>query len=73
MNGTVVNIHPFPDVLTRTYYDLIKRWGWEDFVILYENKESLLRVGELVKIFDPSEHTVVLKQLDTIKLQGEYR
>lgn len=69
----MVNIHPFPDVLTRTYYDLIRRWAWKDFVILYENKESLLRVGELVKLFDPTEHKVVLKQLDPIKLQEDYR
>ncbi|XP_018563904.1 glutamate receptor ionotropic, kainate 2-like isoform X2 [Anoplophora glabripennis] len=62
-NGTIVNIHPYPDVLTRTYLDIIEAWGWRDFVILYENNESLQRVGELLKMFNPSKHRIVVRQL----------
>nr|XP_023024797.1 glutamate receptor ionotropic, kainate 2-like [Leptinotarsa decemlineata]XP_023024798.1 glutamate receptor ionotropic, kainate 2-like [Leptinotarsa decemlineata] len=65
LNGTVVNVHPYPDTLTRTYYDLIVAWGWEDFVILYENNESLQRVGELIKLFEPSKQRIVVRQLNS--------
>lgn len=68
LNGTIVNVHPYPDVLTRTYLDIIETWGWKDFVILYENNESLQRVGELLKLFDPIKHKIIIRQL-----KDEYR
>ncbi|KAJ8927386.1 hypothetical protein NQ314_020161 [Rhamnusium bicolor] len=65
LNGTIVNVYPYPDVLTRTYIDIIEAWGWKDFVILYENNESLQRVGELLKIFVPTKHRIVIRQLSS--------
>ncbi|KAG5882511.1 hypothetical protein JTB14_033312 [Gonioctena quinquepunctata] len=64
LNGTVVNIHPYPDTLMKTYYDIIVAWGWKDFVILYENTESFQRVGELLKLFEPSKQRIVVRQLN---------
>ncbi|XP_072382959.1 glutamate receptor ionotropic, kainate 2-like [Diabrotica undecimpunctata] len=72
-NGTLINLYPYPDTLTRTYYDLIVSWGWKDFVILYENNESLQRVGELLKLFDPSSHRIVVRQLNVPKSGGNFR
>ncbi|CAG9860825.1 unnamed protein product [Phyllotreta striolata] len=72
-NGTLVNVYPFPDTLTKTYYDLITAWGWKNFVILYENNESLQRVGELTKLFDPKVHRIVVRQLNSAKSGGNYR
>lgn len=67
-DGTLINIHPYPDVLTSTYMDIIEAWGWRNFVILYENNESLQRVGELLKLFNPTEHRITVRQL-----KDEYR
>ncbi|XP_056638599.1 glutamate receptor ionotropic, kainate 2-like isoform X1 [Diorhabda sublineata] len=71
-NGTLINLHPYPDTLTRTYYDLIAAWGWQNFVILYENNESLQRVGEIIKLFNPRKNRIVLRQLN-IQSGGDYR
>ncbi|KAJ8944594.1 hypothetical protein NQ318_006008 [Aromia moschata] len=62
-NGTIVSIYPYPDILTRTYINIIDSWKWTDFVILYENNESFQRVGELLKSFSPSKHRIVVRQL----------
>ncbi|CAH2005351.1 unnamed protein product [Acanthoscelides obtectus] len=63
MTDAIINVHPYPDTLTKTYYDLITSWGWRHFVILYENDESLQRVGELLKLFG-EETVIVVRQLD---------
>ncbi|KAJ8921823.1 hypothetical protein NQ315_008455 [Exocentrus adspersus] len=63
LNGTIVSLYPYPDELTKTYLDIIETWGWRDFVILYENDESLQRVGELLKNFVPNTHRMVIRQL----------
>ncbi|CAH1176214.1 unnamed protein product [Phaedon cochleariae] len=73
LNGTIVNVHPYPDMLTRTYYDIIINWKWNDFVILYENNESLQRVGELLKLFEPSKQRIVVRQLELTKTTEGYR
>ncbi|KAJ8982466.1 hypothetical protein NQ317_000424 [Molorchus minor] len=65
-NGTIINLHPFPDVLTRTYISIIDAWGWKDFVILYENNESLQRVGELLKSYLPAKHRIVVRRLNPV-------
>nr|APC94353.1 ionotropic receptor 8 [Pyrrhalta aenescens] len=73
VNGTLINLHPYPDTLTRTYYDLIVAWGWQNFVILYENNESLQRVGEIIKLFNPRKNRIVLRQLNPVKSGGNFR
>lgn len=64
LNGTIVNVYPYPDVLTRTYLDILDAWDWEEFVILYENNESLKRVFELLKLYDNKGHKIIVRQLD---------
>lgn len=29
--------------------DVIKTWGWKNFVVIYENNESLVRISSLLK------------------------
>ncbi|CAH0559162.1 unnamed protein product [Brassicogethes aeneus] len=72
LNGTVVNVYPYPDVMTRVYLTILNEWQWESFVILYENNESLFRVAELLKLFHDSGSKIVVRQLDKHKT-GNYR
>lgn len=72
VNGTIVNVYPHPNVMTRTYLDLLDNWNWEDFVILYENNESLKRVHELLKLYNKKGLYIIVRQLDKSKT-GNYR
>lgn len=36
-----INLYPRPSVLARAYVDLVKAWGWDKFVILYEDNEGM--------------------------------
>lgn len=72
LNGTVVNMYPYPDVITKVYLALLNEWNWEKFVILYENNESLFRVAELLKLFQDSGSRIVVRQLDKER-NGNYR
>lgn len=43
-----VNLHPHPDILTKAFADLITAWGWDKYIIVYENHESLIRLKEIL-------------------------
>lgn len=72
VNGTIVNVYPYPDILTKTYIDILEAWKWDDFVILYENNESLLRIFGLLEKYDNRGYQIIVRQLDKYN-SGNYR
>lgn len=70
--SALVNIHPYPPIMSKAYVDIVKAWNWKGFTILYEDYSSLSRVNELLKIYDNREYTIITRQLDKHK-SGNYR
>ncbi|XP_071445424.1 glutamate receptor ionotropic, kainate 2-like [Hetaerina americana] len=69
--GTMLlNLYPHPAALARVYVDLVKAWRWKQFTVIYEDDDGLVRLGELLKIYDPKGYTVTVRQLDQ---EGNYR
>lgn len=60
----LVNVFPYPDILSKIFVDLVKTWQWKGFTILYEDDHSLMRISELLKIYDNQGYTITVKQLN---------
>ncbi|KAK4883093.1 hypothetical protein RN001_006412 [Aquatica leii] len=70
-NDFLVNIHPAPSELSRSFVDLIRIWEWGSFTIIYENDDSLIKIGNLLEIYNNyTQYTVSLRQLN---LNGDHR
>lgn len=69
---SIPNLYPHWEVLARAYLDLIQAWEWTSFTILYETTEGLYRMRELVKLYNSTGPTVVIRQLDNTN-SGNYR
>ncbi|XP_018324825.1 glutamate receptor ionotropic, kainate 2-like [Agrilus planipennis] len=69
---TSLNLYPYPPVLARVFVDIVEAWEWKSFTILYENKEGLFRISELLRMYNSSGHTIVVRQLDNDN-SGDYR
>ncbi|XP_021964384.2 glutamate receptor ionotropic, kainate 2 isoform X2 [Folsomia candida] len=65
-----INLYPHPAVLTRAYADVITAWGWEKYIIIYDDDESLIRLQDILKDSEPSRRQVFVKQLPP---DGDYR
>ncbi|CAG2067360.1 unnamed protein product, partial [Timema podura] len=62
--------------------EMVKKWGWTSFTIIYEDADGLIRLNELLKMYEPKTNTITIRQLDpestdhretlrTIKKSGE--
>lgn len=67
-----INLFPDAEVLARAFADVVKRWEWESFTIMYENQNSLPKITEMLKIYNTTGHTVVLRQLRSSS-SGDFR
>ncbi|XP_070167336.1 glutamate receptor ionotropic, kainate 2-like isoform X1 [Polyergus mexicanus] len=48
--SNVINLYPHPDVLSMVFQDLIKEYKWEEYAILYDNTDGLIRMTRLLKL-----------------------
>ncbi|XP_046399579.1 glutamate receptor ionotropic, kainate 2-like [Ischnura elegans] len=70
--GTMLlNLLPYPPAMAKVYVDLVKAWKWKQFTVIYENDDGLVRLSELLKMYDPKGYTVTVRQLDDE--DGNYR
>lgn len=58
-----VNLFPHPPVLFGAFVDLIKKWNWKSFTIIYENSQSLPKISEILKSFDARSYSIIIRQL----------
>lgn len=61
--GTVLNIHPDPILLSEGLAILVRHMNWRSYSILYENEDSLIRLQEVLKITQMDSIPVLVKQL----------
>ncbi|XP_064613530.1 glutamate receptor ionotropic, kainate 2-like isoform X2 [Liolophura sinensis] len=55
-----INLYPDPQQLGRAYVDVIKYFGWKQILVLYGDKEGLLKIQTLIRApFDASVELVV--------------
>lgn len=49
----------------QAYLDLVKKWGWKSFTIIYESNEGLVRLQELLKARNAalSAYPITIRQL----------
>ncbi|RZC36839.1 Lig chan, ANF receptor and/or SBP bac 3 domain containing protein [Asbolus verrucosus] len=67
----IINFYPSQSVLTQVYIDIITAWGYKDFVILFDDTESLKRVARFLSMYEDKSHKIVLRQLDRYR-SGDY-
>lgn len=60
-HNCLLNLHPYPAVLAQAYISLIKAFQWKQFVVIYENIESLKKMGALLHL---DGHKVLLRQIE---------
>ena len=47
----------------QAYADVIEAWGWNRYVVIYENNESLVRLQDILKASHPETRQATVKQL----------
>ncbi|XP_014479810.1 PREDICTED: glutamate receptor ionotropic, kainate 2-like [Dinoponera quadriceps] len=51
-----VNLYPHADTLSMVFQDLIKKFQWKEYAILYDDTNGLIRMNRLLKL--PNMHTI---------------
>ena len=66
------SLYLLSDVLSpkQAYVDLIERFGWRSYTILYEDNQGLVRLQELLKSPTQSDVKIVVRQLPS---EEDYR
>nr|CAD7431086.1 unnamed protein product [Timema monikensis] len=59
-----VNLYPHPATLSKVFVEMVKKWGWTSFTIIYEDADGLIRLNELLKMYEPKTNTITIRQLD---------
>ncbi|CAL8109951.1 unnamed protein product [Orchesella dallaii] len=59
----MINLFPHPSNLSRVFADVVTAWGWDKYIVIYENHESLIRLQEILKESNPSSRQAFVKQL----------
>lgn len=67
-----MNFYPSAPLLAKAYWEIIDKWQWKTFTVLYEDDESLLRLSELIITAKNEGIVVTVEQLDR-EGSGSYR
>jgi len=65
LNNTMHGSRHFATLRLQAYLDLVKKWGWKSFTIIYESNEGLVRLQELLKARNGafSAYPITIRQL----------
>ncbi|GJQ74508.1 hypothetical protein Trydic_g21375 [Trypoxylus dichotomus] len=77
-NYFTLNLHPHPVKLEQIFLDILEELDWKKFMIIYQNDDSLIKVGQLLSYKSSAltlnaikhsgeEYFVVVCDLDTLK------
>lgn len=61
--STILNMHPDPDSLALGLATLLRHMEWSSYAILYQRKEGLMRLQEVLKVATVDDAPVVVRQL----------
>lgn len=59
-----LNLYPDSDTLAEAYANVLVDYSWKSYTIIYENKENLIRLKDVLQIHDPKSLVITLRQLD---------
>lgn len=61
-----VNLYPDSDSLSEAFSDVLVDFDWQSYTIIYETKENLIRLKDILQIHQPESHSseVIVEQLD---------
>ncbi|KAK2579601.1 hypothetical protein KPH14_010895 [Odynerus spinipes] len=78
--GNVINLYPHPEVLSMVYQNILKDFKWEEYAILYDNTESLIRFQRVLQLQEINGYEITIYQLgngpdyrdilQTVKMSG---
>lgn len=53
----------------QAYLDMVKKWGWKSFTIIYESNDGLVRLQELLKAKNAAlaAYPITIRQLGSGK------
>nr|XP_021002109.2 glutamate receptor ionotropic, kainate 2 isoform X2 [Parasteatoda tepidariorum] len=57
-----VNLHPHASALNQAYIDVVRRWGWRKFIIIYEESEAIVRLQDFLTQTSSSEWEIQVYQ-----------
>lgn len=70
---SAVSFHPSNNVLSELFLEMIDYFNWKSFVVLYEDNDSLVRLGQFLKSVDGGRFKrVLVERLDQTD-EGNYR
>lgn len=59
-----LNLYPDSDTLAEAFANVLVDYSWSSYTIIYENKENLIRLKDVLQIHDPKSSAITLRQLD---------
>lgn len=59
-----INLYPDSDVLAEAFANVLVDYSWKSYTIVYEHKENLIRLKDILQIHDPKDEVITLRQLD---------
>ncbi|CAG4929969.1 unnamed protein product [Colias eurytheme] len=54
-NWSLINLYPSPMAFNMAVQELVKKYNWNNFTILYERGHSMVKVQDLLKLSNPIE------------------
>ena len=59
-----LNVYPDSDTLAEAFANVLVDYSWKSYTIVYENKENLIRLKDVLQIHGPQSHAITVRQLD---------
>lgn len=63
-NTMTLNLYPNSDILAEAFADVLVDYDWKSYTIVYETKESLIRLKDVLQIHNPKSYLITVRQLD---------
>lgn len=59
-----LNVYPDSDTLAEALANVLVDYSWKSYTIIYESKENLIKLKDVLQIHDPQSHVIAVRQLD---------
>lgn len=63
-NKMTLNFYPDSDVLAEAFANVLVDYDWKTYTVIYENKENLIRLKDILQIHGPKSSAINIRQLD---------
>lgn len=63
-HSMTLNLYPDADILAEAFANVLVDYSWKSYTIIYENKENLIRLKDILQVHDPQSQPITLRQLD---------